>query len=132
MPTIELSFITICLFCFVTFSLALHQGNFEFPFAFNPTFESVVISVPAHDCQRECDDGPARRCDYHFHIEYYYTMSKACYDCPYKLEGCDRHHCIAADGVERGVVSINRQIPGPSIQVSTRLQYSFFFPLIIV
>uniref|UniRef100_A0A0P5ZF44 Multicopper oxidase n=1 Tax=Daphnia magna TaxID=35525 RepID=A0A0P5ZF44_9CRUS len=98
MPTIELSFITICLFCFVTFSLALHQ-------------------VPAHDCQRECDDGPARRCDYHFHIEYYYTMSKACYDCPYKLEGCDRHHCIAADGVERGVVSINRQIPGPSIQV---------------
>ncbi|EFX81872.1 hypothetical protein DAPPUDRAFT_49503, partial [Daphnia pulex] len=70
-----------------------------------------------HPCQRECDDGPARRCVYDFHVEYYFTMSKACFDCPHRREDCDRHHCIPADGVERGVISINRQIPGPSIQV---------------
>lgn len=26
-------------------------------------------------------------------------------------------HCLTADGVERGVMSINRQIPGPAIHV---------------
>ena len=69
------------------------------------------------DCQRECDDGPSQRCVYDFHIEHYYTMSKACQDCPNKLDECELHHCITADGVGRGVVSINRQIPAPSIQV---------------
>ncbi|KZS15189.1 Laccase 2 [Daphnia magna] len=71
----------------------------------------------AHDCQRVCDGGPARRCVYDFHVEYYFTMSKACFDCPHKGEDCDRHHCIPADGIERGVIAINRQLPGPSIQV---------------
>jgi len=59
-------------------------------------------------------------------------MSKACYNCPLTPEDCNRHHCIAADGVERGVVAINRQIPGPSIQVSnffvTNIPKVFFFP----
>lgn len=77
---------------------------------------------PVHQCQRECDDGPARRCIYDFHVEYYFTMSKACYDCPHSIEDCDRHHCIPADGVERGVVVINRQLPGPSIQVRLLLK----------
>ncbi|KAI9555735.1 hypothetical protein GHT06_018250 [Daphnia sinensis] len=44
-------------------------------------------------------------------------MSKACYDCPHIQADCDRAYCIAADGVERGVFVINRQMPGPSIQV---------------
>lgn len=30
---------------------------------------------------------------------------------------CFNDQCITADGVERGVMSINRQIPGPSIHV---------------
>lgn len=77
----------------------------------------VTVLEAINDCQRECDDGLARRCVYDFHIEYYYTMSKACYNCPHNQEDCNRHHCIAADGVERGVVAINRQLPGPSIQV---------------
>jgi len=68
-------------------------------------------------CQRECDGSQPQRCVYNFHIEYYFTMSKACFDCPHNVTDCDRHHCIAADGVERGVVVINRQLPGPSIQV---------------
>lgn len=82
------------------------------------TYTPVTISELAHDCQRVCDGGPARRCVYDFHVEYYFTMSKACFDCPHKGEDCDRHHCIPADGIERGVIAINRQLPGPSIQVA--------------
>lgn len=78
-----------------------------------------------HACQRECDDGPARRCIYDFHVEYYFTMSKACFDCPHTAEDCDKHHCIPADGVERGVVVINRQLPGPSIQVNDKYLEEF-------
>lgn len=33
------------------------------------------------------------------------------------LEDCFRSQCITADGFERGVMSINRQIPGPQIHV---------------
>lgn len=91
----------------------------ELSFPLSNTLRTVydTISEPVDPCQRECDDGPARRCVYDFHVEYYFTMSKACFDCPHRREDCDRHHCIPADGVERGVISINRQIPGPSIQV---------------
>lgn len=44
-------------------------------------------------------------------------MSKACFDCPHNIQDCDRPHCVHADGVPRGVVVVNRQLPGPSIQV---------------
>jgi hypothetical protein len=35
-------------------------------------------------------------------------------------EDCFHHQCITADGVEKGVMSINRLVPGPSIQVNIR------------
>jgi hypothetical protein len=58
---------------------------------------------PGNPCQRECVEGDvAMRCNCTFHIEYYYTMSKACYDFPNIPADCDRTYCIAADGVERG------------------------------
>jgi L-ascorbate oxidase len=56
-------------------------------------------------------------CKYHFTIEWYKVLSKACYDCPNNKTDCDRPHCIPADGVERMVMSVNRIIPGPQIQV---------------
>lgn len=49
-------------------------------------------------------------------------MSKACYNCPHTIEDCDRPHCIHADGVPRSVVVVNRELPGPGIQVNTYLQ----------
>lgn len=72
-----------------------------------------------HPCQRECrTDEPPRTCEYHFKVEWYYTMSKACYDCPYNLTDCYRPDCVPADGVEKPVIVINRSLPGPSIQVN--------------
>lgn len=80
-----------------------------------------------HRCQRECLAGePPRTCEYHFKVEWYYTMSKACYDCPYNLTDCYRPDCVPADGVEKPIIVINRSLPGPSIQVNNRAAVTAF------
>ncbi|KAA0185522.1 hypothetical protein HAZT_HAZT001544 [Hyalella azteca] len=72
----------------------------------------------AHPCHRNCSDQPhAMVCNYHFKAEWYTTLSKACYDCPDPASDCRRAHCVAADGVKRPIVTVNRRMPGPSIQV---------------
>lgn len=71
-----------------------------------------------HPCQRECvDDAEPMNCHYVFHVEWYYTMSKACFDCPYNITDCNRLHCIPADGMKRAITIVNRQMPGPSVDV---------------
>nr|KAF7421813.1 hypothetical protein H0235_009649 [Vespula pensylvanica] len=71
-----------------------------------------------HHCRRVCKDGgPAMDCYYTFKIESYRTMSKACYDCPFNITDCFRPHCIPADGIKRSVLVVNRQLPGPAIEV---------------
>ncbi|XP_037083792.1 laccase-1-like isoform X2 [Pollicipes pollicipes] len=50
-------------------------------------------------------------------MEYYYTLSKACFGCPGNSTDCQRPHCVAADGRRRGLVTVNRQMPGPPIEV---------------
>ncbi|XP_076673352.1 uncharacterized protein LOC143371730 [Andrena cerasifolii] len=71
-----------------------------------------------HPCRRDCVDGaPPMDCHYIFKLEAYHTMSKACYDCPINVTDCFRRHCVPADGVERSVLVVNRQMPGPPIEV---------------
>ncbi|PVD19698.1 hypothetical protein C0Q70_20189 [Pomacea canaliculata] len=71
-----------------------------------------------HPCVRQCEEGiPNRRCEYHWTLEMYYVLSKACYDCPFNLTDCSRPHCVPADGTSRGILTANRRIPGPGIQV---------------
>ncbi|XP_013168843.1 PREDICTED: laccase-4-like [Papilio xuthus] len=71
-----------------------------------------------HPCQRECIEGDEPMiCHYHFNLEWYHTMSKACYDCPYNLTDCNRIDCIPADGMRRALNVINRKMPGPAIEV---------------
>ncbi|KAJ8030199.1 L-ascorbate oxidase [Holothuria leucospilota] len=71
-----------------------------------------------HECYRECVWPPeAKVCNYHFKVEWYTSMSKACYDCPYNLDDCHRKHCVPLNGVERPIITINRRTPGPSIHV---------------
>lgn len=77
-----------------------------------------------HPCQRECKEGDEPMiCYYHFSLELYMTMSKACFDCPYNETDCDRIDCIPADGISRPLTVINRKMPGPSIEV----RYSLIF-----
>lgn len=57
-------------------------------------------------------------CEYNFTVEYYHTLSRACYDCPLNVTDCARPHCVAADGTKRGIMTVNRMVPGPGIHVS--------------
>lgn len=50
-------------------------------------------------------------------VEWYETLSKACYDCPFNKTDCYRPHCIYGDGFRRSVLVVNRMMPGPSIEV---------------
>ncbi|XP_041471333.1 laccase-1-like [Lytechinus variegatus] len=56
-------------------------------------------------------------CRYTFDIEWYSTMSRACFDCPCNQSDCERERCVAADGFRRPIVVANRQLPGPAIEV---------------
>lgn len=67
-------------------------------------------------CARECGVETVT-CRYDLTLEWFHTMSKACYSCPRNLTDCFRPHCIHSDGVQRTVAVINRSLPGPLIQV---------------
>ena len=56
-------------------------------------------------------------CRYQFEVEVTGVLSKACYDCPLNLTQCSGMHCNPGDGVERPVVTVNRELPGPGIFV---------------
>ncbi|GFS00465.1 laccase [Elysia marginata] len=71
-----------------------------------------------HPCNRPCEDqAPPRLCRYKWVVENYWSLSKACLDCPFNQSDCFRPHCVSTDGVQRGIVSVNRMLPGPSIEV---------------
>lgn len=73
-----------------------------------------------HPCHRQCEEGEQPMiCYYHFNLEWYQTMSKACYDCPYNTSDCLRPDCIPADGMNRPLNVVNRKMPGPAIEVSS-------------
>lgn len=55
-----------------------------------------------------------------FVVETYTTMSKACYDCPSNVTDCYRPHCIPADGYQKTIYVANRQLPGPTIEVTLK------------
>ncbi|XP_015602372.1 laccase-5 isoform X1 [Cephus cinctus] len=77
------------------------------------------LSAP-DECARACRDGePPKICYYHFTLEYYTVLGAACQVCTPNATNTVWSHCqcVLADGVERGILTANRMIPGPSIQV---------------
>uniref|UniRef100_A0A7G3ARV2 Putative multicopper oxidase n=1 Tax=Lutzomyia longipalpis TaxID=7200 RepID=A0A7G3ARV2_LUTLO len=71
-----------------------------------------------HPCKRPCVEGAQPMvCRYKFIIEWYETLSKACYNCPFNATDCFRPHCITGDGSRRSVLVVNRKMPGPAIDV---------------
>ncbi|KAI5644659.1 multicopper oxidase domain-containing protein [Phthorimaea operculella] len=76
------------------------------------------LKTEEHPCKRECKEGEEPMiCFYHFNLEHYQTMSKACFNCPYNSTDCTRPDCIPADGMNRPITVVNRKMPGPSIEV---------------
>ncbi|XP_032667496.1 laccase-5-like isoform X2 [Odontomachus brunneus] len=75
----------------------------------------------SEECARQCQDGESPKlCCYQFIVEYYTTNGKACDFCQPPVNDSrinSQCQCIISDGFEKTVFSINRMIPGPSIQV---------------
>ncbi|XP_046993056.1 laccase-4 [Schistocerca americana] len=77
------------------------------------------LSAP-DECARACrEDEPPRICYYHFTLELYNVLGAACQVCTPNATNTVWSHCqcVLADGVERGILTVNRMLPGPSIQV---------------
>ncbi|PVD18894.1 hypothetical protein C0Q70_21452 [Pomacea canaliculata] len=72
-----------------------------------------------HECVRTCvKDAKPKECQYKFVVESYSTLSRACYNCTSgNITDCFRGHCITTNGVVRNVLTVNRILPGPSVQV---------------
>ncbi|KAI8121740.1 hypothetical protein FF38_00341 [Lucilia cuprina] len=88
----------------------------ENPDKFTPYLN--ISQYPGELCNRVCVSGQQRVCYFEFTLEYYQAMGVACGKCAQGVEeDCNNPQCIVGDGVEKGVMSINRQIPGPAIQV---------------
>ncbi|XP_063238592.1 uncharacterized protein LOC134540063 [Bacillus rossius redtenbacheri] len=84
---------------------------------------TIIYLTPVPDvefasCERTCKDMDLPMiCRIKLTFEVYQTLSRSCGDCPRNSSDCDRRFCIAADGVRRGMLAVNRQLPGPTIQV---------------
>lgn len=94
-------------------------GDFDFPDLQTKTYQYVNVSE--HNgllCNRVCEANQRKICYFHFTLEHYHAMGPACGRCAEGVvEDCNNPECIVGDGVEKGVMSINRMIPGPAIQV---------------
>ena len=81
----------------------------------------------SHECIRECTaNASPKTCEYHFTVEAYHTLSKTCFDCPFNQTDCFRPHCVPADGFEKSILTVNRMVPGPAIQVKTLEGLGFY------
>uniref|UniRef100_A0A8D9B1A8 Laccase-3 n=1 Tax=Cacopsylla melanoneura TaxID=428564 RepID=A0A8D9B1A8_9HEMI len=69
-------------------------------------------------CARQCDGAKPMVCYFHLTLENYATIGPACGLCLNGTEAdCFKKGCVTADGVERPILTINRRLTGPSIQV---------------
>ncbi|XP_019548798.3 uncharacterized protein LOC109419033 [Aedes albopictus] len=94
-------------------------GNNSAAFRQEQSQEHEMRVYPGEECDRKCSvDEPPRICHYQWVLENYSAMGSACWDC---IRGnrshCFHPQCVTANGMERGIVSINRKMPGPSIFV---------------
>jgi len=69
------------------------------------------------ECARECRDNDTKVCLFSFRVHLYQTLSRACFDCPHNASHCLLPDCIAGAGHSRLLTVVNRQLPGPAIQV---------------
>ncbi|XP_055857102.1 uncharacterized protein LOC129919980 [Episyrphus balteatus] len=77
-----------------------------------------LTQYPGELCNSKCIPGKTKICYYHWTLEHYNAMGPACGACQQGVTAdCFKPQCIIGDGFQKGVMSINRMIPGPAIQV---------------
>ncbi|KAF5269726.1 hypothetical protein FQA39_LY08649 [Lamprigera yunnana] len=76
---------------------------------------SRIIST-SEQCARKCYiTSPPKVCYYRFIVEYYTTVGGACDLC---VKNASNHcQCVLVDGIEKSIITVNRQFPGPLIEV---------------
>ncbi|KAF4524251.1 hypothetical protein B566_EDAN008797 [Ephemera danica] len=85
---------------------------------YKPPPQDSKMSINGKGCRRACRvGGPPLICKFRFVLEYYSTMGPACRDCPTNRADCFAEKCVTADGVDRGIETVNRNMPGPAIEV---------------
>nr|CAD7396801.1 unnamed protein product [Timema poppensis] len=79
---------------------------------------ATEADVDFASCERPCKmmDWPMI-CRIKLTFEVYQTYSRSCGNCPRNSTDCFKKYCITADGFQRGLLTANRQLPGPLIQV---------------
>ncbi|XP_069675391.1 uncharacterized protein [Periplaneta americana] len=81
-------------------------------------YKEFVRDSDTTNCARDCKkDGAPRLCYYRFTLEAYATLTEACKNCTEDISQCANVQCVFADGFEKGILTVNRRLPGPSIQV---------------
>ncbi len=80
-----------------------------------------------HPCNRPCNNNTKPMiCEYDWRIEWYSVLSKACLDCPFNLTSCGNKDCVAANGIKRPIITVNRMLPGPTLNVCQGDQIKVF------
>ncbi|XP_005112012.1 uncharacterized protein LOC101861701, partial [Aplysia californica] len=82
----------------------------------DPRDPYLIHDYTDHYCNRPCEENAAPKiCRYNFLIEHYITMSPACHKCSTDHRDCFLPQCVPGDGRKRGILTVNRMLPGPSI-----------------
>ncbi|KAL0272318.1 UNVERIFIED_CONTAM: hypothetical protein PYX00_005342 [Menopon gallinae] len=84
---------------------------------------TIIYLTPVPDqypqsCSRTCHelDWPMI-CRVKLTLERYQTFSRACGGCPDNVTDCYGKYCVTGDGQKRGILTVNRQFPGPNLRV---------------
>ncbi|CAG9803373.1 unnamed protein product [Chironomus riparius] len=123
------------IFIFVLLNFACIDGFLSYPFFAKNLLGTFLTSIKYDEnkdmkenlmkyavhgdtCYRDCQKNDTRVCYFKFQIKYYQVLSGACDECLNgNLTMCIIKKCVTADGFQRGFLSINFQLPSPSIHV---------------
>ncbi|XP_070495178.1 uncharacterized protein [Chironomus tepperi] len=110
-------------------SLSYSVAFIPYPFVTNYLLESFLKDIKADqidldnftigtECQRKCIPNDRRICHFNMTIKSFQIMGGACQNCTDgDLSHCFHSKCIMADGIRRGFLSVNHQLPAPAIHV---------------
>ncbi|XP_055915066.1 LOW QUALITY PROTEIN: uncharacterized protein LOC129948201 [Eupeodes corollae] len=77
-----------------------------------------LTQYPGDLCDSKCVKGKKRLCYFEWTLELYQAMGPACGKCEQGVASdCSKPQCVVGDGHQKGVMSINRMIPGPPMHV---------------
>ncbi|XP_030377215.1 L-ascorbate oxidase [Scaptodrosophila lebanonensis] len=70
-----------------------------------------------HPCRRVCQQGQSQSCYYQLVVHNYRRLGPECQRCQYDERACAGERCIYGDGVPSPIMAVNRQVPGPPIEL---------------